>query len=363
MHQDHWYSIGLISSVAGDWVDAAIIQTDGQDEVRSVGGVSLRCSESLHWGLLEATQNDLPTTEILRLEKELTEHFGRAVEKLREEHPNQVASCKAIGLDGHTVRRLPSEGLSLQIGDPWRLQEITGLPVITDFRRHDLSLGGQGAPLEAMYHWALMANEPRPAMMLNLGAVTSLTWLSRTNDILAGDVGPGMEMLDEWVQEVAEAESDHEGVVSSSGEINQECVRYALGSNFFTRALPKAATRSDFEKIDVSGLGVNDGAATICAVIAESVKSAVAQLPEKPSLLWVTGPGSRNRLILKLLSEFFDEVKNVSERQLNPDTLEAECFAWLAIRYLRGLPVSTPETTGCREARSGGACTSPNPLG
>lgn len=344
------YAIGLLTSVTGNAVDAAIIETDGQDEIRSIGGVRIACPETLHWGLLEATQNDLPTTEVLRLEHDLTRQFVLAIERLKELHPEEVGKAEVVGLDGYTLRRLPNEGISMQIGNPWLLAEWTGLRVVTDFRRYDMAIGGQGAPLEAMYHWALMAREPRPALMLNLGAVTSLTWLSRANDIIAGDVGPGVELLDEWVQEVAEAPHDYDGSVSADGIVDGACVKYAMQSPFFSRSLPRTPSRSDFEMIDVSGLEPSDGAATICAIIAESVVSAIEQLPERPTLAWVTGAASRHPLILERLRTAFDQVRNVSERNLNPDTLQCECFAWLAVRYHRGLPVSTPETTGCRQA-------------
>ena len=346
------FAVGVVSSVAGDAVEAAVIHSDGRDEINPVGGVSLTCDESLHWGLLEATQNDLPTTEILRLERDLTHHYARAVDELRDRHPDALRRARVIGLDGHTLRSLPDEGLSLQIGNPWLLAELTGLSVVSDFRRFDMAIGGQGAPIDALYPWALMAKEPRPALMVDLSAVTSLTWLSESNEIIAGDVGPGVELLDEWVQEVAEASHDRDGAVSSRGVVDEESVRVALRSPFFSRPLPRTPTRSDFESIDVSGQSPHDGAATICGVIA-----AVDQLPARPSLAWVTGPGSRHPLILERIGRVFDEVRNVEQRGLNPETMQAECFGWLAIRYQRGLPISTPETTGCRVATCAGLST------
>ncbi len=351
------YAVGLMSSVTGDAVEAALIYSDGRDEITPIGGVRLPCEESLHWGLLEATQNDLPTTEILRLERDLTHLYAKAVDALRELYPQEMAQANLIGLDGHMVRCLPAEGVSMQLGNPWLLAELTDLPVVSDFRRYDMSIGGQGAPLEAMYHWALMAHEPRPALMVNIAAVTSLTWLSRANDIIAGDVGPGVELLDEWVQEVADSPHDRDGAVSTKGTVDEATVLAALQSPFFSRPLPRTPSRSDFELIDVSGMNAYDGAATICAVIADAVVSAARLLPEHPPLAWVTGPGSRHPLILQRLARGFDELRNVSERGLNPDTMQAESFGWLAIRYQRGLPVSTPETTGCRAPACAGLST------
>ena len=351
------YAVGIMSSVTGDAVEAALIYSDGRDEITPIGGVFLPCDESLHWGLLEATQNDLPTTEILRLERDLTHHYAKAIDALRAQHPQEMSQAEVLGLDGHMLRSIPAEGISMQLGNPWMLAELTGLPVVNDFRRYDMAIGGQGAPLEAMYHWALMSNEPRPALMVNFAAVTSLTWLSRDNDIIAGDVGPGVELLDEWVQEVADVPHDRDGAVSMKGQVDEAIVQAALQTPFFSRPLPRTPSRSDFEPIDVSGLNPHDGAATIAAVIADAVVLAVEQLPERPTLALVTGPGSRHPLILQRIAGSFDQVRNVGERGLNPDTMQVECFGWLAIRYQRGLPVSTPETTGCKSAGCAGLST------
>ncbi len=352
-------SVGLTSSTSGDGVEAAVIDTDGRDEVCPLGGVSLPYDSQLRWRILEATQNDLPTTEILRLEKGLTLHHLRAFELLKESYFKEVAKAELIGFQGHTLRHMPSEGLTLQIGNPWQLAEGTGLPVVSDFRRHDMATGGQGGPLVAMFHWALMAQEPRPALMLNLGSVASVTWLSQQNEIIAGDTGPGVGLLNEWIQEMAELPHDLEGRVAIEGTVDTAVVREALKSPFFSRSLPKSADRYEFDHVDVAGLSVPDGAATLCAVTVEAFMRAAKQLPDLPDLLWVTGPGSQHPVITKMLAKYFASVRNVSERGLNPLTMAAECFAWLAVRHTRGLPITTPETTGCRSADCAGFMTLP----
>jgi anhydro-N-acetylmuramic acid kinase len=350
-------SVGLIAVSSGDGVEAALIRTDGRDEIVSLGGVSLPYDERLRWRILEATQNDLPTTEILRLEKQLTNHLFAAFLKLRDRYPGEMGKIDLIGMHGHTLRQIPSEGLTQQLGNPWQLAEQTQIRVVSDFRRHDMAIGGQGAPLAAMFHWALMAKEPRPALMLNLGSNASVTWLSRNNEIIAGDVGPGVGLLNEWVQEMADLPNELDGRVSSRGQADVNIVRQAIQTPFFARSLPKAADRNEFDHIDVSGLSVEDGAATLCAITAESVAAAVKQLPEFPSLLWVTGPGSEHPVLRKLLSKHFSTVRSVAERGLNPQTMSAECMAWLAVRHLKRLPITTPETTGCRTADCAGFIT------
>jgi anhydro-N-acetylmuramic acid kinase len=350
-------SIGINSLASSDGVVVALLDTDGRDDIRPLGGMTLRYEENLRWRLLEAIQNDLSITEVLRLEKELTELHAQAVEELRDRYPEEAASATLIGYSGHTIRHIPGEQITQQIGNPWLLAQRTRLPVVADFRRHDMSNGGQGAPLVAMFHWALMANEPRPALMLDLGVLASMTWLSTDNEIIAGDTGPGIGLLNEWVQEVAETPHDLDGRLSARGRIDQEIVQAALEAPFFQRELPKAADRDDFDPIDVSGLSVEDGAATLCAVTVETFCAAVNRLPAVPDLLWVTGIGSRQPLMVELLAKKFDRVANVSERGLNPDTLEAECYAWLAVRHQRRLPITTPETTGCERADSAGSNT------
>lgn len=350
-------SIGLIGASSGDGVEAALIDTDGRDEVAPLGGISLPYDPRLRWRILEATQNDLPTTEILRLEKQLTEHFFAAYCKLRDAHPREVEAVELIGMHGHTLRHIPSEGLTHQLGNPWQLAELTQRQVVSDFRRHDMATGGQGAPLAAMFHWALMAKEPRPALMLNLGSVASVTWLSRNNEIIAGDTGPGVGLLNEWVQEIAELPNDLDGRVSSRGTVDDQIVRRALESPFFARTLPKAADRNEFDHVDVSGLSVEDGAATLCAITVEGFAAAARRLPELPSLLWVTGAASEHPVLRKMLSRHFAIVRSVAERGLNPQTMSAECMAWLAVRHVKRLPITTPETTGCRTADCAGFST------
>ena len=109
--------------------------------------------------------------------------------------------------------------------------------------------------------------------------------------------------------------------------------------------------------MDVSGLRVEDGAATLCAVTVQAIVQSVERMPKQPAIVWVTGGGVHHPVIMRMIGEHFPKVQSVRVKNLNPDTLEAECFAWLAVRHTLGLPLTIPETTGCREAASGGAIT------
>lgn len=346
-----------MSGTSGDGVDAALLDTDGENRIEFLGGLTVPYGSDLQTWLLEASQHDVPITELLRLEREITDCHVEAVRQLLASQPG-TDKVEVIGLHGHTIRHVSGEGLTFQIGNPWLLRAAFDIPVVSDFRRHDMAVGGQGAPLAAMFHRAIFAGEPRPTVVLNLGGVANVTWLGDNDEIIAGDTGPGCGLLDEWTQEMAGLPHDRDGKLAKAGRVHEGTVQSALSTPFFAKPLPKAADRYDFDHVDVSQLSVEDGAATLCAVTTEAIYRAVKKLPAIPETLWVTGGGVHHPVIMELLAKKFKEVHTVTERGLNADTLEAECFAWLAVRRLLGLPFSIPQTTGCREPVCGGSMTS-----
>lgn len=347
-------AVGLMSGTSGDGVDAALLETDGENKIGFLGGLTLPYDEDLRGRLLEASQHDVPLSELLRVEKEISEHHVEAVRQLLAEYPKLAKKVEIVGFHGHTVRHSASEGITMQIGNPWILARDLKLPVVNDFRRCDIAGGGQGAPLVAMFHMALFSKEARPTVVLNLGGVANVTWLGENDEIIAGDTGPGCGLIDEWAQTMADLPHDRDGHLALAGKVDWATVEQALDSPFFGLPLPKSADRFDFDHVDVSPLGVEDGAATLCAVTAEAVFRAVKRLPAMPKKTWVTGGGVHHPFIMQLLGERLGEIQNVSQFGLNPDTLEAECFAWLAVRHKRGLPLTIPETTGCDAPLSGG---------
>ena len=347
-------AIGLMSGTSCDGVDAALLKTDGESDIDFLGGLTIHYEGDLRARLQEASQHDVPLTEMLRIEREVTAQHVLAIRGLLKDYPADASKAEVIGFHGHTVRHVPGEGLTMQIGNPWHLAKEFNLPVISDFRRCDMAAGGQGAPLVAMFHRALFAGEPRPTVVLNLGGVANVTWLGENDEIIAGDSGPGCGLIDEWVQTMADMKHDVDGRLALAGEVDDGTVEAALSAPFFAQPLPKAADRYDFDHVDVSTLSVEDGAATLCAVTTEAIYRAVQQLPAMPAHIWVTGGGVHHPMMMQLLEARFGKIRNIRERGLNPDTLEAECFAWLAVRHQSQLPLTIPETTGCEKPMSGG---------
>lgn len=350
-------AVGLMSGTSADGADAALIGTDGEDAIEFYGGITVPYDGDLRMRVLEASQYDVPIVELIRLERDITLHHAEAVNELVKALPKESKGTQLIGFHGHTVRHIPNKQLTLQIGNPWLLAERTGMRVVFDFRRRDMALGGQGAPLVSMFHRALFPNEPRPTLIINFGGVANVTYLGENDEIIAGDTGPGCGLLDEWIQEMAGLSHDKDGKIAEKGQVDAAIVEAALDTPFFNKKLPRSADRFEFDHVDVSGLRVEDGAATLCAVTVQAIVQAVARMPKKPAVVWVTGGGVHHPVIMRMIGEHFPNVQSVRAKNLNPDTLEAECFAWLAVRHTLGLPLTIPETTGCREAATGGAIT------
>ncbi len=350
-------ALGTMSGTSADGVDVALIETDGRQQVRFIGGCTRPYPGNLHDRLVHAAHTDVSLVELLRIENELTNEHVRAVNALINELSLSAHDVDVIGFHGHTLRHVPEEGLTLQAGNAALLAEQTGVTVVADFRRRDMAAGGQGAPLVPLYHQVLMDGQEKPLVVLNLGGVANVTWLGRGGGIQAGDTGPGCGLLDAWVRRRCGVPYDRDGTIAMTGKIDWEHAHRALAAPFFSRRFPKSADRFDFSFIDVSTLSAADGAATLCAVTTEAVWQAAQRLAEPPTVVWVSGGGARHPLIIKLLKQRFETVRDVAELNLRPDTLEAECFAWLAARRTLGLPLTTPDSTGCRHATCGGQIT------
>jgi anhydro-N-acetylmuramic acid kinase len=197
--------------------------------------------------------------------------------------------------------------------------------------------------------------------VLNLGGVSNVTWLGDGDAVYASDAGPGCGLLDSWTVETTGDSFDVDGRLARSGQVAEAVVRRALESPFFLQPPPKSADRFEFQAIlgqvrDVE-LSAADGAATLCAITAEAVWRLSRAFPALPQCLWISGGGARHPVLVQALAARFPQVRNLAEAGLRPDLLEAECFAWLAVRRVRGLPTSLPSTTGCRSATCGGVLT------
>ncbi len=348
-------AIGLMSGTSLDGVDVAMVKTDGEDILEFIASSFLAYLPEFSKKMQNVAKNDVPLSDVLRLEREITDYHVTAVNNLLNK---TNAKADIIGFHGQTIRHLPDEGLTWQIGDSNYLAAKLNIPVVGDFRRRDMANGGQGAPLVPLFHKALFYKQNKPCAIVNIGGVANMTYLSENGDIKAGDCGTGMGLVDILIQKNTNQQYDNNGEIGLSGNIDNSVLKKALSLPFFKKTFPKSADRYDFDAIDTSNLAFKDGVATLVAVTAQGILQCLpTSTAHKNITLWLTGGGAKNQLLVDLLQKSGAKVRNIEEINLRPDTMEAECFAWLAVRRLKNLPLCTTKTTGCVKSSCGGVLT------
>ena len=362
-------AIGLMSGTSMDGVDAALVFTDGVSVERLGPSLTLPYSSEMREALKEAIRIasasavpvDTPA-EIKLIEQELTDWHAEAVFELLSVTGQKAESVDLIGFHGQTITHRPDRGWTWQIGDGGRLAGQTGIKVINDFRSADMRVGGEGAPLVPIYHAAMFARSQRhkTVAILNLGGVANVTWLSFEDSgaepkMLAFDTGPGNAVLDDWAQLHTNKNYDEDGNLSARGISHEEVVMGMMATSYFDDPPPKSLDRDDFNTQAVRGLSAEDGAATLADFIVESVVAAQSHFPTPPEAWYVCGGGRHNATLMRRLRRRMPVlVDPVEVLGMRGDALEAEAFAYLAVRSEKGLPISFPQTTGCSAPTTGG---------
>jgi anhydro-N-acetylmuramic acid kinase len=254
----------------------------------------------------------------------------------------------------------PQSRLTVQIGDGDALAERLGLPVVYDFRAADVAAGGQGAPLVPVFHRAIAETieRPRPLIVLNLGGVANISFLTDHADPIACDTGPGNALLDDFMRARTGEAFDDGGSTAAHGAVDHAFVAHVLEHPFFATPMPKSLDRNAFAfaNLGLGDLSLADGAATLAALTAATVARIVPHLPQRPASVIVAGGGARNRTVMTMLADALKPavVETATAAGWSADALEAQAFAYLAVRSLRGLPITYPGTTGVPRPMTGG---------
>lgn len=354
-------AIGLMSGTSMDGVDAAMIATDGEN-VSWVGPALTIPYEDAFRERLRAALGVDPVIRVPAndLEKRLTILHVEAVHALLAVAERSADDIRVIGFHGHTVLHRPDLGVTRQIGDATLLARETGIDVIADFRQNDIVHGGEGAPLAPIYHRAKAKELDKPIAILNLGGVGNVTWIGDgaddvDDDLLAFDTGPGNALIDDWVRDKTGATMDRDGELAAQGKVDDGVLKALLDNAYFNRLPPKSLDRNEFPMGLVHPLSVPSGAATLAAFTVQSVARAMSHLPRPPRRWLVTGGGRHNPGIMAGLRTVLGvPVDPVEAEGWNGDALEAEAFAYLAVRSLKDLALSYPHTTGVAEPVTGG---------
>ncbi len=352
-----------------DGVDAALIETDGEEVVRPLDFVSLPYSEEdrgvLRSALMHAQGLSAPDDhpDIAAASRVVDRRHIEAVEALLRKIGRNAADIGAVGYHGQTVAHRPDRGWTWQIGDGQVLAHALGLMVVDDFRSADVEQGGQGAPLVPVYHAARLSDRECPAVVLNLGGVGNLTFVGSTGLLLAFDTGPGNALIDDWMHEHAGLSHDEGGAAAAQGRVREDVLSQMMSHPWFEEPPPKSLDRNDFSIDAVRGLPLTDGAATLTAFTASAVARGIAHCPVRPRAIHVAGGGRHNRTLMGMIAARCGvPVTPVDDLGWNGDATEAEAFAYLAVRFLQGKPTSYPETTGVNAPVSGGRVSVPQTL-
>lgn len=365
-------AIGLMSGTSMDGIDLALLRSDGEQLVERGPSLFAAYDAAFRARLEQAMRDAVAITQrhdrpgiLPEVEQEITRRHADAVAKLRHEIAGGAWQPELIGFHGQTVLHRPEAGLTVQLGDGPLLARLTGCPVIYDMRANDMLHGGQGAPLVPVYHAALAATLPGalsgrfPVVFVNIGGIANVTFIPRAGDPVAFDCGPGNALIDRWVLREGGVAFDADGAIAGQGRVVSAVVERYMANPFLAVSGPKSLDRHDFTLDEAAGLGLADGARTLAAVTAGAIVKSVRHMPARPCLWIVCGGGRKNPHILADLRAGVGDGEVIVAEQagLDGDAMEAEAWAYLAVRSRRGLALTFPGTTGCRRAVTGGLST------
>lgn len=346
------YAIGLMSGTSLDGVDAALLLTDGVRVLDYGPSLTIPYPSNLKRQLLDLHH----IVDYLSLERDVTEIHVQAVHKLLEKSKMEAHKVHVVGFHGQTLYHDPAQGMTWQIGNPALLAEKTEISVVSDFRRRDIAAGGQGAPLVPIFHQAILSNIPKPVAIVNIGGIANVTWVGNDDELVAFDVGPGNALLDDWVRQHHQGDYDPSGKHAALGKIHSGVCDDYLSHSFFASPPPKSLDRASFCLDPVKNLSFEDGAATLSMVTAKGIVHASQFFPDAVWSWYVAGGGRHNMTLMLYLKELLGgAVQAIETLGQDGDALEAQAFAFLAVRSLYKLPITLPSTTGAIRAVTGGA--------
>jgi anhydro-N-acetylmuramic acid kinase len=347
-----------MSGTSLDGIDVAMIETDGRQRVIRGPARTVPYPPPFRERLRSVLGGAGPVAEV---EEELTRLHAEAVEDFLDRRHG--AAIDVVGFHGHTILHRPAKRQTWQIGDGALLAQRLGLVVVADFRTADVEAGGQGAPLAPLFHAALALALPKPLAILNIGGVANVTWIGEEEEILAFDTGPGNALIDDWVHRHTGAAADTDGALARLGRVSPSHVARFLENPFFDHPPPKSLDRDDFRDTIPVGLSLADGAATLTEMTACGVAAAIRRFPARPHEWLVTGGGRHNPAVMDALRRRLGaSVRPVESVGWDGDALEAQAFAYLAVRSIEGLPLSLPSTTGVPRPTCGGRLFRPGGL-
>jgi anhydro-N-acetylmuramic acid kinase len=355
------FYLGLMSGTSMDGIDAAVVEFgEHRCEIRAT--LSTPYPDDLREALLQATRTPAECTVDLigSLDRRVGEYFRDAALAILLHNDIDAGEVAAIGSHGQTLRHQPhaTRPFSLQIGDPNIIATGTGITTVADFRRADIALGGEGAPLAPAFHRWLFADEDINRAILNIGGIANVTLLLASSSSVKGfDTGPGNTLLDNQARRILKKQYDEDGAWAATGTVSEELLDALQSDKYFGLPPPKSTGFEYFNarwlksKLSALGGAVPDAAdvqATLAELSARTIAAAILDYAPEVNEVLVCGGGVHNGDLMQRLTNCLagSTVTSTENHGLHPDWVEAAAFAWLAKRRLEGKPGNLPEVTG-----------------
>ncbi|MCP4283705.1 MAG: anhydro-N-acetylmuramic acid kinase [Gammaproteobacteria bacterium] len=352
--------IGLMSGTSMDGIDAALV--DFSQREHTVTGFNFtpwpaKAAQDLKQ-ISVPGQNEID--RLGTLDSIVADAFATSAIELLKKYAVHPSRVRAIGSHGQTIRHRPnfSNPFTLQIGDPNRIAEQTGICVVSDFRRRDMAAGGQGAPLVPTYHAARFFNPEESRVILNIGGIANITLLPADPDapILGFDTGPGNTLINAWIYQNLNVDLDRSGQWAAGGKVDQELLDVMKSDSYFDDPVPKSTGPEYFsrswldEHLKKTNLSPQSIQATLTAFTAETIAEAIALYAPDCSRVIVCGGGVHNNAMMEHLKHRLGNIplETTREHGIDPEQVESIAFAWLARQTLNGCCGNLPTVTGAR---------------
>lgn len=341
--------LGISSGSELDGINASVIVSDGVDVFEICDNYEFPFEESLRENLrsLHKKYPNIDDTEKQEAENQFTSFCISAINEILEKD----TAINLIGFGGHIICHKPNEHILCQIGNNLKLAQECHIKTVGNFRNADMLSGGMGAPLAAIYHAALSQNIAKPLVWVDVGGISALTFIGQNGELQAFDTGPGNAIINDWVNKHANMHMDYNGRLAISGHIHEDVLSSLMRHKFLAVLPPKAADKSMFDEKSehLEGLSLEDGAATATAFVADSIIKAVKDfIVEQPQKIIICGGGAKNPTLMRFLKQRAEgmEVCCAEECGFASQAVEAQAFAFLAVRRCNQMPSSYPFTTG-----------------
>ena len=360
MKKDRFFAIGVMSGTSFDGIDISLISSDGKKYFKPIKSSFFKFSSKIRQKLFQISnnfnENQYKIGLLNPIESEITQEYVKAIKAFISK--NKLKKIDMIGIHGQTIFHNPKNKISLQLCNSKTLHDELRIKIVSDFRQNDLKFGGEGAPLVPIFHKLLVShlNINGNVIFINLGGISNLTYIPLRGSLKAYDTGPGMTLLDQYVYLKKMERFDRNGNFSLKGKANQKVLELVLSDKYFNKRSPKSLDKLYFSLKPFEKLSFNDACSTISSFTGESILREISKF--KIDKVVISGGGIKNQHIFNILKKTLkSKLCVIDEFKLDKDFVEAQAFAYLAIRSLKKLPISFPGTTGVSHPRTGGKIT------